>query len=130
MSTVFGPKGALLGSTLLAGLANDIIQYRGVKRGADADHGVKATANSVNLGIAVDNQDNINRSFPIAHRPGELVTAQSGAAVAIDSLLTTDATGRLVVATTGQNAFAVAREAATLADQLFTVELIAARLAP
>lgn len=128
MSAVHGNKGALLGSTLLAGLANDIIQYRAVKRGADADHGVRATAASVNLGIAVDNQDNINKSFPLAHRAGELVQAEIGAAVAMDALLASDANGRLITATTGQSVTAIAREAGTTLGQLIVVEVVGGRL--
>lgn len=123
MSTVFGPKGAMLGSTLLAGLANDIIQYRAVKRGADADHGVRATAAAVCLGIAMDNQDNINKSFPLAHRSGELVTAEVGAAVAQDVRLAADANGRLILAVTGNPVVAFSREAATTLGQLIVVEL-------
>lgn len=131
MSAVHGNKGALLGSTLQAGLANDIIQYRGVKRGADADHGVRATANSVNLGVAMDNQDNINKSFPLAHRAGEMVTVEIGAAVAIEARLATDANGRFITATTGQNVTAIAREAGTTLGQLIVAELAAAySLAP
>lgn len=128
MSAVHGNKGALLGSTLLAGLANDIIQYRAVKRGADADHGVRGTAASVNLGIAMDNQDNINKSFPIAHRAGELVQAEVGAAVAIDALLASDANGRFITATVGQSVTAIAREAATTLSQLIVVELVGGRM--
>lgn len=128
MSTVHGSKSALLGSTLLAGLANDIIQYRAVKRGATADHGVRATAASVNLGIAMDNQDNINKSFPLAHRAGELVQAEVGAATAIDALLASDANGRLITATTGQSVTAIGREASTALGQLITVELAGARM--
>jgi hypothetical protein len=131
MSAVHGNKGALLGSTLLAGLANDIIQYRAVKRGADADHGVRATAASANLGIAMDNQDNINKSFPIAHRPGELVQAEIGAAVAIDVRLTSDVNGRLITALTGNPVTAWSREAGTTLGQLIVVEVVGpGQLAP
>lgn len=131
MSAVHGSKSALLGSTLQAGLANDIIQYRAVKRGADADHGVRATAAAVCLGIAMDNQDNINKSFPLAHRPGEMVQAEIGAAVAIDVRLTPDANGRLITAATGNPVVAYSREAGTTLGQLIVVELVASgQLAP
>lgn len=125
MSAVHGNKSALLGSTLQAGLANDIIQYRAVKRGADADHGVRATALAACLGIAMDNQDNINKSFPLAHRAGEIVQAEVGAAVAIDVKLTPDANGRLVAAAATNPVIAVSREAATALGQLIAVELLA-----
>lgn len=124
MSAVHGNKTALFGSTLKAGLANDIIQYRAVKRGADADHGVRATAASACLGIAMDNQDNIEKSFPLAHRPGEIVQAEIGAAVAIDVRLTPDANGRLITAITGNPVVAFSREAGTTLGQLIAVELV------
>lgn len=123
MASVHGSKTALLGSTLQAGLANDIIQYRAVKRGADMDHGVRATAAAVCLGIAMDNQDNINKSFPLAHRPGELVQAEIGAAVAIDVELAADANGRLITAVSTNPVVARSREAGTTLGQLIVVEL-------
>jgi hypothetical protein len=131
MSAVHGSKSALLGSTLKAGLANDIIQYRAVKRGADADHGVRATAAAVCLGIAMDNQDNIEKSFPLAHRAGEMVQAEIGAAVAIDVRLTPDANGRLITAATGNPVVAFSREAGTTLGQLIVVEVApAGQVAP
>lgn len=48
---------------------------------------------------------------------------QAGAAFTNRALLTTDATGRLVTATTGQNVVARALEAATAADQLVAVDI-------
>jgi hypothetical protein len=126
MSTTSGPKGALLGTTYLAGAA--VVQYRAVKRGADSDHCVPATAASVNLGIAMDNQDNVDKSVPVAHRSGEMVTAEVGAAVALDALLTSDANGRLVTAATGNPVTAIAREVATATNQLINVELVGSRV--
>jgi hypothetical protein len=103
-----------------------IVAYRAVKRGADINHVVQATAASVNVGIAQDNQDTAERTVPIAHRPGELVTAEAGAAFAIDVRLASDANGRLVLAVTGNPVVAIAREAATALGDLVCVELVAA----
>jgi hypothetical protein len=97
-STTAGPKGALQPNTLIAGAA--IVRGTAIKRGADLTHGVQATANSVNLGIAIDDQATAEKPFPIADRPGESVEARSGAAFALDALLTSDAAGKLVTAAT------------------------------
>ncbi len=126
MASVHGSKTALFASTLKAGLATDIIQYRTVKRGADMDHGVRGTAAAVCLGIAMDNQDNIEKSFPLAHRAGEIVQGEVGAAVAIDAKLASDANGRLITAVSTNPVVAIAREAATTLSQLIAVELVAA----
>lgn len=128
--TAYGPKGARHATTLLAGTV-PILYGIAVKRGADANHCVPGTANSVNLGIALENQDTAERPLAIAHAPGELVEGRVGAAVAIDALLTSDAAGKLVTATTGQIVTAIARDAATAVDQLIPVELVGPRvLAP
>jgi hypothetical protein len=71
-STTAGPKGALQPNTLIAGGA--IVRgTRQARRGFT--HGVQATANSVNLGIAIDDQATAEKPFPIADRPGESVEA-------------------------------------------------------
>jgi hypothetical protein len=118
-----GPKGAILPMTALAGAA--ITANRAVKRGATADAVIPATANSLNIGIAEDNQDTVGKAVKVAHRPGEIVTAVAGAAIAADARVTSDATGRMVTATTGQNVMAFAREAAGGAGELIAVELAA-----
>jgi hypothetical protein len=129
-NVVTGPKGyAERPTTMLAGAA--VTRARAVKRGADADSCVPGTANSVNLGIALEDQDTVGRPVAIVHWRGALVEAAAGAAFALDALLASDANGRLVTATSGQNVTAVARQAATALSQLVVVEIAAAgRLAP
>lgn len=56
--------------------------------------------------------------------------AKAGAAFAVDALLTTDATGRMVTATVGQHVHAVALQAAGAADEIVTVRLGYLGLAP
>lgn len=116
-----GPKGGLLATTLLAGAA--IVKNRFVKRGADADHCIPATLNSVNIGVAEDDQDTIDRPVRVVHRQGELVEVEASAAIALDALLTSDATGKAVTATVGQIVCGIARSVATAAGQLVVVEL-------
>lgn len=127
--TAFGPKGARHGTTLLAGGA--VVYGCGVKRGADVNHCVAATAASVNLGVALEDQGTAEQPVAIAHTPGELVEIRVAGAVANDTLVTTDAAGKFVAATTGQAATAITRDAATAADQLIPAELVGPRvLAP
>ena len=124
-----GPKSALQPNTFLAGAA--VVRYRAVKRGADENSVVPGTANSLNLGIAEDSQDTIGRSLRVADRPGEQVLGEVGAAVALDALLASDANGRLVTATTGQNVIAIARQAGAVLGDLISVEVASkGRLAP
>lgn len=125
MGTSLGPKGGHRPNTALAGAA--IARGMGVKRGADQNHVIAGTANSVNLGIATDDQDTAERTISFVDQPGEIVEARVGAAVALDALLTTDAAGKLVTATTGQNVLAQALRAATAADQLIPVKLFPTR---
>lgn len=124
MPSTMGPKGALLGTTMLAGAA--IIRGRAVKRGADKNTAIHATLASPTVGLALDNQDNVGKAFPVAHREGEMVLAVAGAAFAIDAELTPDANGRLIAAVTTNKVCAIAREAATALDQLITVEWLGA----
>ena len=130
MPSTAGPKGALLGTTYLAGAA--IIRGRAVKRGADKNTAIHATLASPALGVAMDNQDNVGKAFPVAHRPGEMILAVAGAAFAIDVELTPDANGRLIAAIATNKVCAVSREAATAIDQLITVEWLgeAGRIKP
>jgi hypothetical protein len=124
MPSTAGPKTALQGTTYLAGAA--IVKYRAVKRGADKNTAILATLASPTLGIAMDNQDNVGKAFPVAHREGEMVLAAAGAAFALDAELTPDANGRLIAAATTQKVCAIAREAATALDQLVAVEWLGA----
>jgi hypothetical protein len=120
-NTVTGPKGALMPNTAIAGAA--IQRGTFVKRGADLNTAIPGTANSRNLGIAIDDQDTIGRTFSYAHRPGEIVEGRASAAIALDAYVTSDATGKMVTATTGQLAGGIARQAATALDQLIPIEL-------
>jgi hypothetical protein len=120
-NTTHGPKGALMPSTFIATAA--IGRGFAVKRGADQNTIVVATANSRNIGITVDDQDTAGRTVPVAHRPGEIVEGRVGAAVALDAYVTSDAAGKIVTATTGQLALGICRQAATAADQLVPIEL-------
>lgn len=127
--TTMGPKGALFPNTAVAGGA--IVRGTAIKRGADLNTAVQGTAASVNLGIAIDDQPTIGRTFSYAHRPGESVDARAGAAFALDALLTSDASGKLITAVSTNPVVAVARRAATAVDQLVPVELVGPRvLAP
>jgi hypothetical protein len=127
-NTTHGPK-VLHPSTFIAGAA--INRGVAVKRGADLNAVVPATANSVNIGIAYDDQDTAGRSVAIAHRPGEIPEVRAGAAFNLDAYLTSAADGRLVTATTGQNVIAIARQSASAADQLVPAEIVGPRvLAP
>ena len=120
-NTTHGPKGALMPSTFIAGAA--ISRATAVKRGADQNTVVVATANSRNIGIATDDQDTIGRTISVAHRPVELVEGRASAAIALDAYVTSDAVGKMITATTGQLALGIARQAATAADQLIPIEL-------
>jgi hypothetical protein len=119
-----GPKGAMFPATALAGAV--ILIGAALKSGADANHVAPASAAAqLPHGIALDYQDNTEQPIAFAHRPGELVGGRSGAAFAVDSLLTTDANGKLIAASAGNYVWAIAREAATAADQLVCVEVVA-----
>lgn len=118
--TTMGPKGPRNQNTALAGGA--IVYGTSLKRGADETTLVQNTANGVSLGIATDTQATTGNAFPFAG-PGEIVEGRSSAAFALDALLASDASGKLVTATTGQNVAAIAREAATAADQWVPVEV-------
>lgn len=125
MGTTMGPKGGHRPNTGIAGAA--IVRGTGIKRGADLNAVIPGTANSVNLGIAIDDQDTIGRSVSFVDQPGEIVEGRAGAAFALDAVLTTDAAAKLVTATTGQIVTAVAKRAATAADQLVPVQLVGPR---
>lgn len=120
-NTTMGPKGGHRPNTAIAGGA--IVYGTGIKRGADQNTAVQATANSVNLGISLDDQGTAGRAFSFVDQAGEIVEGRAGAAFALDAPLATDANGKLVTATTGQNVTAWALQAATAADQLVPVKL-------
>jgi hypothetical protein len=119
--TTMGPKGGHRPNTAIAGGA--IVRATAIKRGADLNHAVQATANSFNLGISLDDQPTAEHAFAFVDQPGEIVEGRAGAAFALDALLASDANGKLVTATTGQNVIARAKQAATAADQLVPVQL-------
>ena len=129
MGTTMGPKGGHRPNTAIAGAA--IVRGTAVKRGADANSVVPGTANSVNLGIATDDQDTVGRTVSFVDQPGEIVQGRVGAAVALDALLASNAAGKLVTAAIGENVVAQALQAATAADQLIPVKVFPTRtLAP
>lgn len=118
-----GPKGSTYPNTVIADAP--IVLGTGVKAAPGGlPRVVPATAASVSVGIAEDDQDTIGRTVPIASEPGAKVRGRSGAAFAIDALLTTNAAGKLVAATSGQPVIAISRQAATAADQLVTVQVM------
>lgn len=110
--------------TITAGAA--VIRHRFVKRGADADKAIPATAASINLGVALDNQDTVGGTFPIADHAGDRPLVEAGAAIVLDAVVTSDAQGRAVTATSGQPISGRARSVAGAAGDLVIVELIAA----
>lgn len=127
--TTMGPKGGHRPNTGISGAA--IVRGTAVKRGADQNTVIPATAASVNLGIAVDDQPTVGRTVPFVDQPGEIIEGRAGAAFALDALLTSDAAAKFVTATTGQAVTAVAKQAATAVDQLVPVQLVGPRvLAP
>jgi hypothetical protein len=127
-TTTMGPKGPRKTNTAIAGTA--VVYGTAVKRGADQTTLVQATAASANIGVATDNQDTVGHAFQFAG-PGEVVEGRVGAAVALDALPTSDANGKLVTAASTNPVVAIAREAATAADQLIAVEVSNyGRLAP
>lgn len=121
MGTTMGPKGGHRPNTAIAGGA--IVRGTAVKRGADANSVVQGTADSVNLGIATDDQETAGRTVSFVDQPGEIVEGRVGAAVALDALLTSDGDGKLVTAAATENVLAQALRAATAADQLIPVKL-------
>src|SRR5688572_12346610 len=108
-----GPKGALFPTAYRAGAA--VVACRMVKRGADADSVIhNAAATTPSLGIAEEDQATVGKPVRVAHRPGELVRVEAGAAIALDALLTSDANGRAVTAVATNQVTAVARQAAAV----------------
>ena len=117
-----GPKGALMPTAYVAGAA--IVACRILKAGADADHAVHASAaSSVPIGISEEDQPTAELPVRVAHRPGELVRVEAGAALSAAAKLTSDSTGRAITATTGNQVVGIARNAALAAGDLITVEI-------
>ena len=115
-------KGALFPSAIRAGAA--ITACRILKRGADAAHAIHAAAAADQpVGISEEDQATVDKPVRVAHRPGELVRVEAGAAIALDANLTSDASGRAVTAATGNKCVGVAREAAAAAGDLITCEI-------
>lgn len=117
-----GPKGAKEPAVALVGAA--VKKGHAVKRGADVEHVIHGTAGAVCVGIATDDQDTAEKPVSYAHRPGERVVACAGAAFAVDALLKSDGTGKLVTAVAGDNVVAIAREAAGADLDLVCVEIV------
>jgi hypothetical protein len=121
MSAV-GPKGALQPSAYRVGAA--VLPCRILKRGADVNHVIHATAvSSVPVGISEEGQATVDKPVRVAHRPGELVRVEAGAAIAIDTAVTSDATGRAVAAVSTNQSVGITRDAALAAGDLVTVEI-------
>lgn len=116
-----GAKGALQPSFLRAGAA--ITACRIIKRGADADHGIHATAAAQPVGISEEDMATVDKPFRIAHRPGELVRVEAGAAIALDAEVASDANGRAVTAVATNPVVGIARQAAAALGDLITVEI-------
>lgn len=117
-----GPKGGLFPTAYRAGAA--ITACRMVKRGADADSVIhNAAATTPSLGISEEDQATVGKPVRVAHRPGELVRVEAGAAIALDALLTSDAVGRAVTAAAGNQVTAVARQAAAALGDLILCEI-------
>lgn len=117
-----GPKGALFPTALRAGAA--VIACRIIKAGADQDHGIHATAvSSIFVGISEEDQPTAEKPFRLAHRPGELVRVEAGAAVAAGADITSDATGRGVTAVATNQIIGSCKNAAAAAGDLITVEI-------
>jgi hypothetical protein len=121
--TVAGPQGGIHPKTGIAGAA--IAKGQLLKRGADLNTLIPNTAATIaTVGIAADDQDTAGRSFMYHDNPGETVFVRSGAAFALDAKLMSDASGRAITATATNLPVAIAREAATAANQLVTAELM------
>jgi hypothetical protein len=117
-----GPKGALFPSAYRVGAA--VISCRILKRGADKDHVIHNTAATImGVGISEEDQATVDKPVRVAHRPGELVRVEAGAAFAADVEITSDATGRGVAAVSTNPYIAISREAALAAGDLVTVEI-------
>jgi hypothetical protein len=122
-----GPKGALFPTTYRAGAA--VLPARFVKRGADADSVVHNAAETTPpLGITEEGQATVGKPVRVAHREGELVRIEAGAAFAIDVQLASDATGRAILrsapgVSVTHHWGAISRQAAAVAGDLVLCEI-------
>lgn len=122
-NVVTGPQGGIRPKTAVAGSA--ISKGQLLKRGADANTLIPNTAGTIaTIGCAADDQDTAARTFMYHDSPGETCQVRSGAAFALDAKLSSDASGRAITAIATHIPFAVAREAATAADQLVVAEIL------
>lgn len=122
-STVTGPKGGLQPNTAIAGAV--VARGQALKRGADQNTVIANTAATIeSVAVAADDQDTAGRSVMVYDQPGEHVLVRAGAAFALDAKLTSDATGRSVTAASTNKYHAIAKEAATAADQLVAAQLV------
>lgn len=122
-NTVAGPQGGIHPKTAIAGAA--IAKGQFLKRGADLNTLIPNTAGTIaTIGVAADDQDTAGRSFMYHDLPGETVLVRAGAAFALDAKLMSDANGKAITATATNLPVAIAREAATAADQLVVAELM------
>src|SRR5688500_11485833 len=113
---VRSPKSHLVGAA--------VQQYRAVKKGADENHVVQATAASSNIGIAWDNQDTVDRPVSVVEDISDKPLWEAGATFGAGVKLTSDASGRAVLATAAQPVTAFSIKAATAVGQLVTVRLV------
>ena len=95
-------------------------QYCAVKRVAGGIELCGANSTTF-LGVLIDDP---KEGEPGSVKVRDVAKGKAGAAFAIDAKLTTDASGRFVTATSGQNVWAKALEAATAADQLVAIEVV------
>jgi hypothetical protein len=123
-TTTFGPKGGLQSNTAIAGAI--VAKGQLLKRGADQNTLIANTAATIqSVAVAADDQDVAGRTLAVHDQPGENCLVRAGAAFALDAKLTSDAAGRAVTAAATNPFIAIAREAATAADQLVAATLVA-----
>jgi hypothetical protein len=117
-----GPKGALQPSAYRVGAA--VVACRILKRGASADLVIHNTAATIRpVGISEEDQATVDKPVRVAHRPGELVRVEAGAAIAADVRITSDANGRAVTAVATNQIIGWSRNAALALGDLITVEI-------
>ena len=117
-----GPKGALQPSAYRVGAA--VEANRILKRGASPDLVVHNTAATIRpVGITEEAQATVDKPVRVAHRPGELVRVEAGAAIAADVRITSDANGRAVAAVATNQIIGWSRNAALALGDLITCEI-------
>lgn len=83
----------------------------------------KATAGAVAIGIMIPETESPKTGEDVHIQVKDIGLAKVGAAVDAGDLLASDADGKLVKATAGDFALAVALETATVADQVIPVQI-------